>query len=268
MTMNTMVFDIETVPDTNAGARIYDLHDLSDSEIAEVMYKKRFDQTGSDFLPVHLHKIVAISVVLRRTVNNKDSLRVWSLGDIDADEHEIVSRFFDGINRLEPKLVSWNGGGFDLPVLQYRALFNGVNCAQYFEDGTNDPSYKWNNYTARFHSRHTDLMEVLGNYTARCPLTEVAQIVGAPGKLGMDGSKVWQAHLDGDIKGIRDYCETDVLNTWLVYLRFALIKGTLDTEGYAKELMLLRDMLIESENETHLAFLEAWSELNPWLTET
>ena len=103
--MRCFSFDIETIPDVEFGRRMWDLDGLSDEEVATAMTFKRQQQTGSDFLPLHQHRVVAISVALR----SGDTFKVWSLGDEDADEAEIVRRFFDGIERYSPDLVSWNG---------------------------------------------------------------------------------------------------------------------------------------------------------------
>ena len=118
--MNIMVFDIETIPDVQAGRRLYDLQGLDDADVARVLACKQLEKSGghNDFLPLPLHQVVAISIVLRRG----DQFRVWSLGDIESNEKEIISRFFEGIERYAPTLVSWNGSAFDLPVLHYRSL--------------------------------------------------------------------------------------------------------------------------------------------------
>ena len=84
--MNTLVFDIETVPDTDLGRRIHDLHDLSDEHVAQIMYTKRREESGSEFLSHEQHRIVAISVVMRA----KDSLKVWSLGDENSSEKDLI----------------------------------------------------------------------------------------------------------------------------------------------------------------------------------
>ncbi len=256
--MNVLVFDIETVPDTEAGRRLYDLSNLSDAEVAAVMYSRRQQETDgrTEFLRQHLHRVVAISLVLRR----EDRISCWSLGDAEAPEEELLARFFEGIDRFSPTLVSWNGSGFDLPVLHYRALRHGVNAARYWETGDEDQSFRWNNYISRYHARHTDLMDVLAGYQPRAsaPLHEVATLLGFPGKLGMDGAKVWDAWLAGDVAGIRDYCETDVLNTYLVYLRYELMRGRLTPEALSRETTLLREYL-QAEDRPHFqAFLQAW----------
>lgn len=255
--MNVLVFDIETIPDVDAGRRLHGLDGLSDKEVADVMYHLRRQETGgSDFLRLHMQRIVAISAVMR----TRDTVKVWSLGEPDAPEQELVQRFFDGIERFSPTLVSWNGGGFDLPVLHYRALVHGVVARRYWDAGDEDRDFRWNNYLSRYHARHTDLMDVLSAYQGRAtaPLDEVATLLGFPGKMGMSGALVWENYLNGNIAGIRNYCETDVLNTYLVYLRFELIRGHLSSEDCQVECQLLRDTLTK-DNKPHLnEFLQAW----------
>lgn len=254
--MHCFSFDIETVPDVEFGRRMWDLAELSDEDVGTAMMFMRQQQTGSDFLPLHQHRIVAISVALR----TGDSFRVWTLGDEDSDEEEIVRRFFDGIERYAPDLVSWNGSGFDLPVLHYRALKHGIQAPRYWEVGDSDREYKWNNYLGRFHWRHVDLMDVLAGYQhrGRASLDQMAVMLGFPGKLGMSGDKVWDCWLGGGIREIRDYCETDVLNTWLVYLRFEFMRGNLDAAGIEREFSLVRDAL-QAMDQPHLnKFLGAW----------
>ncbi len=254
--MHCFSFDIETVPDTEFGRHNLNLGDLPDDDVATAMTFKRLQATGNDFLPLHQHRVVAISVALR----SGDSFKVWTLGDEDASEAEIIARFFDGIERYTPDLVSWNGSGFDLPVLHYRAMRHGVQAPRYWEMGESDRDFKWNNYLSRFHWRHLDLMDVLSGFQprARASLDEVATLLGFPGKLGMSGDKVWDKFKAGAIKEIRDYCETDVLNTFLVYLRFEHMRGNLDDLALEREYELVRSTL-KAAGKPHLdEFLGAW----------
>ena len=161
--MHCFSFDIETVPDVEFGRRLFELDGIEDEDVATAMTFKQLQKSGREFLPLHQHRIVAISVALR----TGDSFRVWSLGEKDSDEAELVTRFFDGIERYSPDLVSWNGSGFDLPVLHYRALRHGVQAARYWESGDTDRDFRWNNYLSRYHARHTDLMDVLAGYQMR-----------------------------------------------------------------------------------------------------
>jgi predicted PolB exonuclease-like 3'-5' exonuclease len=256
--MNVLAFDIETIPDVETGRRLYDLAGLSDADVARVLAMKRREQTGdSEFLRHHLHRIVAIAAVLRHA----DTLRVWSLGEPTSDEAELIRRFFDGVEKYTPTLVSWNGGAFDLPVLHYRALKHGISAPRYWETGGEDQSFRYNNYLNRFHERHTDLMDVLSNYQARAaaPLDEIAMTLGFPGKMGKSGAQIWDQYQAGKIEDIRNYCETDTLNTYLVYLRYELIRGNLDEAGWAREAELLRAVL-RSAGKPHLnEFLAAWA---------
>ena len=257
--MNTLVFDIETVPDTDGARRLLGLGDeLTNGEVAELMFQRRRQATGgSDFLRHHLHRVVAISVVLR---DGADTLKVRSLGEPGDDEATLIDQFFRGIDHYHPTLVSWNGGGFDLPVLHYRGLLHGIQAPSYWDTGDQYSEHRFNNYLGRFHWRHTDLMDALAGYQPRAnvPLDEMATLMGFPGKTGMDGSKVWPAFQQGDVEGIRAYCETDVLNTWLVYLGFQHFTGQLDGPMLAQEQERLATLLAEDGRPHLREFLDAW----------
>ena len=249
-----LVFDIETIPDVPGLRRINDLPgELSDDEVAELAFQQRRARTGNDFLQLHLQRVVTISCVLRTS----EGLKVWSLSEPDLNEGAIIQRFFDGIEKFTPQIVSWNGGGFDLPVLHYRGMLHGVAAPRYWDLGDGDYAdsrdFKWNNYISRYHTRHLDLMDLLAMFQPRATaaLDQMAQLCGFPGKLGMDGSKVWDAFQAGDIGGIRDYCETDVLNTYLVFMRFQLLRGVVNKAGYDAEIKVVRDFLAANAGAEH-----------------
>src|SRR5262249_53851835 len=114
-----LAFDIETVPDIAGLRRIHGLAaEMSDAEVAEFAFQRRREATGSDFLQLHLHRVVAISCALRE----RNSFRVWSVGEACDAEGELLQRFFGGSGELTPQLVSWDAGGVDLPRPHYRAL--------------------------------------------------------------------------------------------------------------------------------------------------
>ena len=222
------------------------------------MFALQRAKSGNDFLPHYLHKIVAISAV----INQGQQIKVWSLGDEHSDEKELITRFFSGIDKYTPVLVSWNGSGFDLPVLHYRTLLHGISAPLYWEHGENESSFRWNNYLSRYHYRHIDLMDILAAYQnkAFAPLDDIALLLGFPGKMGMSGSKVWENYLNGNLKSIRDYCETDVLNTYGVYLRFELMRGELSQAQYLASLEQLKTYLAGETTRPHLQeFLHAMS---------
>ena len=254
--MNTLVFDIETVPDVEFGRRLYNLQGLDDAAVAKAMFAQQRASTGGEFLPHLQQRVVAISCVLRA----REQLTVWSLGDLNSSEPELLTRFFDGIEKYLPELVSWNGGGFDLPVLHYRSLKAGVQAPRYWEVGDEDTAFRYNNYLSRYHWRHLDLMDVLSGFQprARAKLADMAALLGFPGKLGFSGDQVWDAYLAGELLAVRRYCETDALNTYLIYLRFQFLRARLDRTALEAELERLRTLLRTSLEPHHAEFLKAW----------
>ncbi|APV50655.1 3'-5' exonuclease [Betaproteobacteria bacterium GR16-43] len=253
-----LVFDIETVPDVAGLRKLWELADtVSDDAVVDLVSQRRRQATGSDFLPTHLQRIVAISCVLRA---GAETLRVWSVGTPEDGERELVKRFFEGVDKYVPTLVSWNGSSFDLPVLHYRALFHGVQASAYWDLGEENKEFKWNNYISRWHLRHTDLMDVLAGYQNRAwaPLNEIAVLCGLPGKLGMDGSQVWPAYKRGELDAIRNYCETDVANTYLLYLRFQHMRGAMGPEAYEREVALFKTFLAAQPAPHWKEFSAAW----------
>ncbi len=256
MHRHVLVFDIETIPDVASGRRLLSLGALDDAAVADAMFTQRQQETGHTMLRHHLQQIVAISVVFR----SPDQFKVWSLGDADADEKTLLTQFFHGLDKYTPTLISWNGSGFDLPVIHYRALLHGISAPRYWETGDNDTAFRWNNYLNRYHYRHLDIMDILAGYQPRnnARLDDIATMLGFPGKLGMDGSQVWTHYQQGDIDMIRDYCETDVLNTFLVYLRFECFRGNLTQQQYYDECNLVKTTLQQAQRPHFDAFLTAW----------
>ncbi len=252
-----LVFDIETIPDVQ-GLRALNGHAaaMSDDEVAAAAFAARREKTGSDFLPHHLHRVAAISCVFR----DDEGFRVSSLGGLEDTEQKLVHDFFRVIDKYTPQLISWNGGGFDLPVLHYRSLVHGVTASRYWEMGNEDRDFKWNNYLSRYHTRHLDLMDFLALYTGRAnaPLDDLAKLCGFPGKLGVDGSQVWTLFQEGRLPDIRNYCETDVVNTYLVYCRFQLMRGEMTQSSYDAEILMIRSCLAEIDAPHWKEYLAAW----------
>jgi len=254
-----LAFDIETIPDAAGLRAIWGLDaEVSDAAVVELASQRRRQATGNDFLPMHMQRVVAIACVLREG----DSVRVWSLGTPSDGERDLVQRFFDGIEKYTPQLVSWNGAAFDLPVLHYRALLHGIAGCCYWDLGDDNKDFRWNNYLNRFHTRHVDLMDMLSGYQNRAwaPLDEIARLCGLPGKLGMDGSQVYPAWRRGEIGAIRSYCETDVANTYLLFQRFQMIRGLVSAQAYAQEVALFRAFLASQDASHWREFAAAWKE--------
>jgi len=264
MSWPVLVFDIESIPDIEGlravrGAASGD----TDEQVYAAWLSERKEKGQSDFMPLHLQRVLVISCVFR----NAEGLRVHSFVDRDgASEGKVVQQFFNSIEKHTPQLVSWNGGGFDLPVLHYRGLRHGVVADRYWDMGEggygNDREFKWNNYISRYHMRHLDLMDLLAMYQPRAvaPLDAMAKLCGFPGKLGMDGSQVYTAYLAGQLEEIRRYCETDVMNTYLVYCRFQKMRGGLTEKEYDQEIGFVKETLGNlAPSEAHWQeYLAAW----------
>ena len=258
---SVLAFDIETIPDV-AGLRLLRGADpaLSDGDVYAAEIADRAARNKSDFMPLHLQRVLVISCVFRAG----RSLQVRSFVDLERDgkseEAAIIQEFFSKVDERRPQLVSWNGGGFDLPVLQQRGLRHGVVAGRYWDMGDDDREYRYNNYISRYHLRHIDLMDLLAMYQSRAnaPLDAMAKLCGFPGKLGMDGSQVYGAYLDGRRDEIRRYCETDAMNTYLLWCRFEKMRGRLDQAGYEREIALARDT-VAGLGESHWGeYLDAW----------
>ncbi len=260
MSWPVLVFDIESIPDI-AGLRATrgEPPEASDDQVYEAWVKERQDKGQSDFMPHHLQRVLVISAVFR----SSEGLRIHSFVDRDgASEAKIIQDFFKIIEKKVPQLVSWNGSGFDLPVLNYRGLRHGVVASKYWDQGEDDREFKWNNYIGRYHNRHLDLMDLLAMYSGRAnaPLDALAKLCGFPGKLGMDGSKVYAAYLDGQLEDIRRYCETDVMNTYLMYCRYQKMRGGFTEGEYDQEIAMVKDTLAQlAPQESHWQeYLAAW----------
>lgn len=257
-----LVFDIETIPDIVGLRLLRGLDDhLTDAEVLAQELAERQQAGKSDFLPLHLQRVLVISCVFR----NAKGLAVHSFVDRAAsgasEEGAIVQTFFDKIEKHQPQLVSWNGGGFDLPVLHYRGLRHGVVANKYWDLGEDDREFKWNNYISRYHLRHLDLMDLLAMYQPRAsaPLDAMAKLCGFPGKLGMDGSQVYAAYAAGQLEDIRRYCETDVMNTYLLYCRFQKMRGGFTEGEYEREISAVRETLAGNDEPHWAQYLAAWA---------
>jgi 3'-5' exonuclease len=265
MSWPVLVFDIESIPDI-AGLRAVRgvPADVADAQVYADWLQERQDKGQSDFMPLHLQRVLVISCVFR----NAEGLRVHSFVDRDnASEGKVIQNFFSAVDKHVPQLVSWNGGGFDLPVLHYRGLRHGVVADRYWcmgEDGGPDArEFKFNNYIGRYHMRHLDLMDLLAMYQPKnnAPLDAMAKLCGFPGKLGMDGSQVYQAFQGGKLDEIRRYCETDVMNTYLLYCRFQKMRCGFTEAEYEQEIAMVKGTLASlAPTEPHWQeYLAAWA---------
>jgi predicted PolB exonuclease-like 3'-5' exonuclease len=239
MGQNVIVWDIETVPDLRGFAAAKNLEDKSDDEIRDAL---------GDKFPKHIyHSVVCIGALIARREPERwvvDALGAPHCGE--RSEKELIGAFVDRVAELSPQLVTFNGNSFDLPVLRYRALVNKVAA----------PGLSMRPYFNRFTEDAIDLCDVLSafNNQGKATLHEICRVMGLPGKPeGIDGSEVAEYHRDGRIQEIANYCETDVVNTYRVWLRFELFRGKLTAaELEASEAHLSDYIKTRSNTKPHL----------------
>jgi 3'-5' exonuclease len=215
----------------------------------------RYDGS-TDFPRLPFHEIVCISGLW---VGSGD-IKLFSFCQQDYSEREIITRFLGVFDKHFPMLVSWNGKGFDVPVLLYRAMIHQISAPRFFDQGEHDTTRRYDNYQNRYHARHTDLMDAMALFNTRSfqRLDDIAQLFGFPGKQGVSGADVSTQVQAGQWDQLKEYCEGDVLNTWLVYLRWLLLRGQLDTHDHDEWVQQTRDFL--TVHPVHqLGFLKNWA---------
>ena len=251
--MNVLVFALQTVPDIDGARRLYDLHGLSDDDVVRAVLHKRRQAFCSETFPVHLQKIVTISAVW----SNAERFKVWSLGDVQTSEQDLLQRFYDGIERFTPRLVSWGGSEFEKPVLHYRSLLYSVNATRYWEMGDKEPQFKENNYLQRSHQRHTDLRVVLAaGDSSEVGLNAIAKLCGFPGSLNPDIHRASTPVPEVDIQMLNQQGECKVLNIYLLYLNWERNRGNLTPAAYMERCKRVRSALTQSESSQHLIEFE------------
>jgi len=255
------VLDIETVPDTSVwtpgkpawkwdvGSQLSPNSVRTRFELDEVVLVRE-----DPFPPPHACRVVAISwvdVVLdaekspRYRFDSMGSECRWSLSGHPGAERDLLRTFGESTQALSEAgglcLVTWNGRGFDLPVINLRSLQHGIPCKWYYAD--RDVRYR---YSAE---GHLDLMDFLGDYGAarNMKLGDVARLVGLPGKTGeVSGASVHDVYretldraLDPDfcfrkMAEVGRYCLQDSLQTALIFLRSRHHLGKIDRGEYVR----------------------------------
>ena len=240
------VFDCETIPDIDLVKQNYEITQDEEILICEEAFFAQEEKTNSSFLPLPFHQVVSISAVI-----GDDYGKFIKVGTFPGkNEKEIIKEFFKFIEKNKPKLISFNGRNFDLPMLFIRALKYNLSIPTYF-DNTN----KWENYRSRYSENfHIDLIEVLGSYGAvrGLKLDVLAQMAGLPGKYDVHGDEVYKLYFDGELTKIEEYCESDVLNTYWLWLKYELLKGNILTTDYYSIINEMANKLKENKSYTKI----------------
>jgi predicted PolB exonuclease-like 3'-5' exonuclease len=215
---HVIVWDLETVPDIAGYAAANGLTGKPDEEIREAL--------GNKF-PKHIyHSIICIGALVAH--KEADHWAVDAIGAPhvgDRTEKQLISAFVNKIAELNPELVTFNGNTFDLPVLRYRAMIHAVAA----------PGLTARPYFNRYTEDAIDLCDVLSSFAphTKASLNELSRIMRLPGKPDdIDGGEVEKYFNEGRIREIADYCESDVVNTYRVWLRYELFRGKLNDAGF------------------------------------
>jgi predicted PolB exonuclease-like 3'-5' exonuclease len=240
---NLIVWDIETVPDLKGFAAANGHAGMSDDEVRAEL---------GDKFPKHVyHAIICIGAL----VAHREEAGHWIVDAIGAphvgerSEKDLITSFVDKIAALSPQLVTFNGSSFDLPVLRYRAMVHGVAA----------PGLAARPYFHRYTDDAIDLCDVLSSFSlqAKASLHELCRVMGLPGKPdGMTGAEVEKYYRDGRIREIAEYCESDVVNTYRVWLRYELFRGRLSVPEFQGSEADLVELVKARENtKPHLSGL-------------
>jgi 3'-5' exonuclease len=221
------IFDIETRIDKHLLNQVFFAGDGIDDEEAYQRFRGDPRNRSGDFMPTTLHR--PISIALGRVGDDYLLATVESLALDNYSEARLVAEFWRQIEAFSGTLVSFNGRGFDLPVLELAALRDGLTLRHYFDE-TAPQSLR-----ARQGGRHYDLYDLLCNYGAaslRGGMDLLLKLIGMPGKVVMDGSRVQDCYEAGRLDEIHRYCRSDVLQTYFLFLRVELMRGRIDEARY------------------------------------
>ena len=201
------------------------------------------EKTGSEFLPICFHRVVSISAVMADGFGR--FLRVSTLdGDNERDK---IAKFLAFIEDFNPRLVSFNGRGFDLPMIMARAMCYDLSAAAYFETNDRDNNKsKWENYRSRYDGRfHLDLLDHISDFGAvrGLKLDHICASVGLPGKYDVHGDQVLQLYYSGEQAKIDEYCRSDVLNTYWLFLKYELLRGKITKDDYLNYIAVMGEFL-------------------------
>lgn len=224
------VFDCESIVDVELVKKQYN-DEGDDFTISKNMISRYKEENGSEFLPLPYHKIISICAVIADNYG-----KFIKVNKIEGEnEEQMIRNFFNFIEKFEPRLVSFNGKNYDMPLLVLRALKYNIKASTYLDT----ISDKWNNYKTRFSElKHCDLFESFGGFKG-LKLDLICSMANLPGKYDVSGDQVLDLFYNGKIEKIHEYCESDVLNTYMLFLKYEFIKGNLNKEDFELYLNLM-----------------------------
>jgi 3'-5' exonuclease len=248
-----LIFDIETVGDGDLIQKVrYPYENLTPREAVTKYRRQLMEETGKDVLPGTF--VLPVSVAIAKVAAD---YRLTELTVLDAPAfrpQEIVRRFWQGWQHYDrPTLVTFNGRGYDVPIMELAAYRYGLSVPAWFNVDSKSFEQSRNRYN---HEAHLDLQDLLTNFGAfrmSGGLNLLASLINKPGKSGIDGSQVQDMYWNGQVEQINDYCRCDVLDTYFVFLRSRVLIGRLTLQEEATLTQMTREML-EEQAENHAAY--------------
>ena len=260
-----LIFDIEAIADGGLVSKIrYPKEHMTPVEAIARYRAELMAETGRDVLPVTF--MLPISVAVAKVDAN---YRLMDLAVLDSPQfrpHVIARHFWQGWNAYgRPTLVSFNGRGYDLPVLELAAYRYGYPVPAWFNVDARAYEQSRNRYNSE---THLDLFDLISNFgAARLSggLNLLANLIGKPGKAGVDGSQVQDMYDRGESVAINDYCRCDVLDTYFVFLRTRVLLGKLTLEA-EHELVSAAKAWLEEQSAglpIYAHYLSHWGDWQP-----
>jgi len=261
-----LVFDVESIADAELVAKIrYSGESLEPAEAVQRYRAELMEKYQSDFVPYTFQ--IPISVAVGKVTADFQLIDVVVLDEPEFRPHVITENFWRGWEKYRrPTLVTFNGRGFDLPLLELAAFRYGLQIPGWFQGGK-----AYEQPRNRFNTKaHIDLCELLTNFGCTRftgGLNLAANILGKPGKMDVQGDMVQDMYDAGRLAEINDYCRCDVLDTYFVLLRTLVLTGRLPL-GKEQELIATTKQWLERKSEGVSAYglyLEHWGDwVNPW----
>ena len=261
------VFDIESVADGGLVSRLrYPGQDLPPQEAIAKYRAELLEENGKDFIPYTYQ--LPVSLVVAKVGADYRLTDLVSLDEEQSRSHEIVRLFWEGWRKYgRPRLVSFNGRGFDLPLLELCAFRYGLAIPDWFAEEKRSFDQPRNRYNI---AAHLDLHEWLTNNGASRfsgGLSLAANLIGKPGKMDVAGHMVQDLWDSGRAADIHDYCRGDVLDTYFVFLRSRVVAGELDLEEEHAIIEAARDWIATRAGDSAglARYLSAWGDWkSPW----
>ncbi|MFO0905496.1 MAG: 3'-5' exonuclease [Pirellulales bacterium] len=262
-----LVFDVESIADARLVSKLRYPGETLEPEAAVKRYREELlEQHGSDFIPYTFQ--MPISIVVAKVAADYRLLDLVSLDEPQFRPHVITEKFWKGWELYKcPTLVTFNGRTFDVPLLELAAFRFGLPLARWFNMTAKTYDQPRNRYNME---SHFDLNDVLTNYGASRftgGLNLAANLLGKPGKLDVKGHMVQDLYEQGKLMEISDYCRCDVLDTYFVFLRTAVLLGHITLEDEQKLVTIAKQWLSDrvGVSAAYRLYLDNWGDWdNPW----